>query len=261
MGSRRNVTRRFDENIGPESTSWIIIRIASPSSDVCRRGASKSSSAGGWNGATNVVNWFPVAVLASACLSRIALMSGLKLERKQKKKIKNKFRENFRLKYHGLLWHVQCLTAKKQRQTLTAVIRDVAFVGLLQRKVSRHFSLDSVNFLYSQRSSFLLPWQLTEHETTNVVKHCHRQRFQHLHRRPLPRRPLVQVQMEQKHHMPKPYSKNWDEIIFVFPSNNSVQGANESLQLIVYLRGIFGNSRPMSRWLTSSELEALMSSS
>lgn len=34
VGSRLSVTRRFDENSGPESTSWMIILIASPSSDV-----------------------------------------------------------------------------------------------------------------------------------------------------------------------------------------------------------------------------------
>lgn len=38
--------RRFDEQIGPESTSCITIFIASPSIDVCLLGASKSSRLG-----------------------------------------------------------------------------------------------------------------------------------------------------------------------------------------------------------------------
>lgn len=76
VGSRRNVTRLLAAKNGPESTSWMIILIASPSKEVCRRGASKSSSAGGWN--VNVVNWLVfVAVLASTCLSRNAAISGL----------------------------------------------------------------------------------------------------------------------------------------------------------------------------------------
>lgn len=47
VGSLRNMTRRFDARNGPESTSCIMILIASPSNDVCRFGASKSSKAGG----------------------------------------------------------------------------------------------------------------------------------------------------------------------------------------------------------------------
>lgn len=74
VGSRRNVTRRFDARNGPESTSWIMILIASPSNEVCRRGASKSSKAGGWN--CIAVNWLVLDVW-SAALSRIALISGL----------------------------------------------------------------------------------------------------------------------------------------------------------------------------------------
>jgi len=38
--------RRLDAQIGPESTSCMTIRMASPSIDVCRRGASKSSRLG-----------------------------------------------------------------------------------------------------------------------------------------------------------------------------------------------------------------------
>lgn len=48
MGSRRSTTLLLDAQIGPESTSWITILMASPSRDVCRRGASRSSSAGAW---------------------------------------------------------------------------------------------------------------------------------------------------------------------------------------------------------------------
>ena len=72
VGSRRNTTRLFDAHIGPESTSWITIFIASPSIDVCRRGASKSSKAGGWN-----TVGFKFIDDGIAPLSRSAAISGL----------------------------------------------------------------------------------------------------------------------------------------------------------------------------------------
>lgn len=78
LGSLRNITRRFDAHIGPESTSCITIFIASPSIDVWRRGASKSSNDGGWNTGADNCNVDDVdGSVGKAPRSRNAAISGL----------------------------------------------------------------------------------------------------------------------------------------------------------------------------------------
>lgn len=69
--------RRFDAQIGPESTSCMTIRMASPSMDVCRLGASKSSKLGPVNEAmgAGMVAASPVGNAPRFCK---AAMSGLK---------------------------------------------------------------------------------------------------------------------------------------------------------------------------------------
>lgn len=69
--------RRFDAQIGPESTSCMTIRMASPSMDVCRLGASKSSKLGPVNEAmgAGMEAASPVGNAPRFCK---AAMSGLK---------------------------------------------------------------------------------------------------------------------------------------------------------------------------------------
>lgn len=75
--------RRFDAQIGPESTSCMTIRMASPSMDVCRLGASKSSKLGPVNEAmgAGMEAASPVGNAPRFCK---AAMSGLQKKSKAK---------------------------------------------------------------------------------------------------------------------------------------------------------------------------------
>lgn len=85
VGSRRSIMRRFDAQIGPESTSCMTIRMASPSMDVCRLGASKSSKLGPVNEAmgAGMEAASPVGNAPRFCK---AAMSGLQKSRERKVK-------------------------------------------------------------------------------------------------------------------------------------------------------------------------------
>lgn len=84
-GSLLKIMRRFDEHMGPESTSCITILICSPSIDVCRLGASRSSKLGPVNAAKGggIAEGIPdVGIAPRDCK---AAKSGLKCTQKKKK--------------------------------------------------------------------------------------------------------------------------------------------------------------------------------